>query len=398
MRKLIFSTFIFIMTISLFEFILEGEVQAQNIPQACLFDAVSIGQGPSIQEIKHPSNLQVIQRVDASADVKIELTVTDSTDCLWVNVIDLIAEEEIVPWQVLQVKSMSSNQSTEAILNLPEGGWYRLEIRAAKDMKLGAGKVVEYLGIGDVYVTAGQSNASFAGESPHSTQTGFVSFFDGNNWVFCQDPLISVDPAALGGSPWCHLGDFLYLSLDVPIAIVPLAWSGSSLSQWQEGAADSPIAPGYLHQRINERISSFGPNGIKAVLWHQGESELTLRTTVEDHANMLNTLIASTRNSAQFNIPWLISEASFAAPDSEIAPYICYDLPAGMDCSTYILIHRIRVLEGQRAVFQNDPYSYLGVQTDEIGAEYRYDGSHFNRTALEVVGAMWYSRIMSIFF
>ena len=97
MRKLIFSTFIFIMTISLFEFILEGEVQAQNIPQACLFDAVSIGQGPSIQEIKHPSNLQVIQRVDASADVKIELTVTDSTDCLWVNVIDLIAEEEIVP-------------------------------------------------------------------------------------------------------------------------------------------------------------------------------------------------------------------------------------------------------------------------------------------------------------
>ncbi len=106
------------------------------------------------------------------------------------------------------------------------GGWYRLEVRALRHGIVIGTSAVEHVGVGEVFVIAGQSNAANYGEELQHTQSGLVAAFSGANWQLAADP----EPGAGGkrGSFMPLFGDALAARFQVPIRYCRLWPSGST--------------------------------------------------------------------------------------------------------------------------------------------------------------------------
>jgi hypothetical protein len=247
-------------------------------------------------------------------------------------------------------------------------GWHRLEVRAldAGGGVVGAG-AVDPVGVGEVFVTAGQSNAANHGASPLAPVDERVSARGYDGWRRAADP----QPIATGtgGSPWSALGDLLVERFDVPIGLISVAWGGTSVAQWQPGAADA------LYLRLAWALGVAGPGGVRAVLWHQGESDAAAGTSAADYAARLETLIRASRADAGWGVPWLVARVGFLP-----------NLAPGTIAA---------VVEGQQRVIDGDPLTFEGPGTDDLlGAEWRYDQVHFTEAGLREHARRWAERII----
>ena len=161
-----------------------------------------------------------------------------------------------------------------------EAGWHALELRAldAGGEELGR-TTVRPIGVGEVFVTAGQSNSANHGQIPLSPADPRVSALGPDGWRRAADP----QPIATGagGSPWPPLGDRLAAALDVPIGFISVGWGGTRVDQWQPG--------GTLYPRLRDALDRLQPNGARAVLWHQGESDTLAGTDATEYAERLQT-------------------------------------------------------------------------------------------------------------
>src|SRR5262249_59329065 len=162
-------------------------------------------------------------------------------------------------------------------LRVAAGGWYRLELRAVQKGKTVAEWTVEKVGVGEVFVIAGQSNATNCGEERIRTTSGMVASFSGRGWQPANDPQPGVHDKTGGGSCWPPFGDALYAKYKVPIGIASTGHSGSSVREWQPGSV--------YFKWMMKRIGQFGSGGFRAVLWHQGESDV--RMTPDEYAKLL---------------------------------------------------------------------------------------------------------------
>src|SRR5581483_848800 len=97
-------------------------------------------------------------------------------------------------------------------------GWFRLDVRAVMGGKAVAQATVERVGVGEVFVVAGQSNAANHGAEKQITRTGRVAAFDGIRWQLANDP----QPGASGngGSFLPPFGDAIVDKFDVPVGLV----------------------------------------------------------------------------------------------------------------------------------------------------------------------------------
>jgi sialate O-acetylesterase len=138
------------------------------------------------------------------------------------------------------------------------------------------------VGVGDIYVIAGQSNAS--GRSPalysYSDPTLHAAMF-GNDyrWQELRDPVdsaagqvdvVSKDPGA-GGSVWPEVATQLLAAEGVPVAFVPCAHVSTPIARWRPD-----LSPGQhlytLYSSMARRTAAVGGR-IRAVLWWQGEKD-----------------------------------------------------------------------------------------------------------------------------
>ncbi len=97
------------------------------------------------------------------------------------------------PW--LPVTGSVSGRTVAGTIQAPAGGWWRLEVRVAAAGKTLSAGHVEHVGIGEVFVIAGQSNSANHGEERQQPQSGRVAAFDGQKWQLANDP----QPGASGG-------------------------------------------------------------------------------------------------------------------------------------------------------------------------------------------------------
>ena len=228
----------------------------------------------------------------------------------------------------------SGTAEFRAELNAPPGGWYRLEVRVRQEDTIAAETSVGHVGVGEIFVIAGQSNAANHGEERQQTKTGLVATFHEGKWQLAHDP----QPGASGdgGSFVPPFGDAIAERFKVPVGIIATGVGGTSVREWLPRGPRFPNPPtvtghvtqlpsgewesqGTLFANLVDRMKQPGPQGFRAVLWHQGESDANQddasRTLPgELYRKFLEQLIRDSRRAAGWDAPWFVAQASYHTP------------------------------------------------------------------------------------
>ncbi len=217
------------------------------------------------------------------------------------------------------------------------GGWYKLEVRASKNTVVIQTITVDRVGIGEVFVALGQSNASglplseLPGNNVLRANDDRVNAIDfSNSAVF--DPLpenlnfvhleAQVNIAPAGNTAWCYgeLGDKLAKKLNVPILFFNAGELSVSVINWRESAQGIPttnifgqIMPkGLPYTNLRNTLHYYGALlGVRSLLWLQGETDnYPNQLSATDYASNLQTLIDITRAQFSGNLSWMVARTS----------------------------------------------------------------------------------------
>jgi hypothetical protein len=239
------------------------------------------------------------------------------------------------PWQ-----SLTRNGETfTGLLDAPAGGWHRLEVRSVVEGAVVVEEAaVEKVGVGEVFVVAGQSNSANHGEERLAPATGRVVTLDPEGvWRVAADP----QPGASGdgGSFLPALGDRLEAEFDVPIGLVACGIGATSVREWLPPGSRFPAPPtltghvravdgagwesdGEAFAMLLRRMRQCGERGFRALLWHQGESDANQadasRTLTGDrYREYLTTVIQESRRRIGWEPPWFVAQVSYHVPGDE---------------------------------------------------------------------------------
>ncbi|HET6248733.1 MAG TPA: sialate O-acetylesterase, partial [Tepidisphaeraceae bacterium] len=253
-----------------------------------------------------PKPWQVFQRQTAFVGtVRVSGHVKEKADVVEIRISGKTVNEDLPDkWQPATLDP--STHLFNAELSTPAGGWYTVQIRAKSGDKEIAKSEITNVGVGEVFVIAGQSNSTNYGEKRLEPASGMASTFDGSTWRPAADPQPGVHDNSSGGSPWAPFADAMVEHYHVPIGIASTGHGGTSVNAW--------MPDGELFRHTMGRIEQLGPHGFRAVLWHQGESDAEQMPTDEYVAKMA-TIIAASRRSAGWAFPWFVAQATYHPKD-----------------------------------------------------------------------------------
>lgn len=162
---------------------------------------------------------------------------------------------------------------------IPAGGLYRIETRVwrnkAPDNRPMRGDYVHHVGVGDIWVIAGQSNSSGTGTGHvvDPPTLGIHQLGNDEQWKLAAHPLedatrsrhpITVHGVFQAHSPWLSFARRLHTETGHPIGLIPTALGGSPMARWQPGAD--------LFQNMQAMVRLAGGT-IRGIVWYQGESD-----------------------------------------------------------------------------------------------------------------------------
>jgi hypothetical protein len=219
----------------------------------------------------------------------------------------------------------------EGTVEVAAGGWYRLEVRATARGKAVAQATVERVGVGEVFVVAGQSNSANHGAEIQTTRTRRVAAFDGTRWQPANDP--QPGASGTGGSFLPPFGDAIAEKFSVPVGVVACGVGATSVREWLPKGVTFPNPPsleghvrklaegrwesrGDLYPSFRDRMKQLGPHGFRAVLWHQGESDANQKDPTRTlpgklYREYLERLIRDTRKEIGWEAPWFVALVSY---------------------------------------------------------------------------------------
>jgi len=187
-----------------------------------------------------------------------------------------------------------------------------VEVQALRGPGVVAHATVGHVGVGEVFVIAGQSNSTNCGQQKLKQKSGMVAAFGGSDWRPADDPQPGVHDKSSGGSCWPAFGDALYDKYRVPVGIASTGHQGSSVKQWQPG--------GELFKWMMGRIKQLGPHGFRAVLWHQGESDVG--TPSAEYVKLLTAVVKESKKQAGWDFPWFVAQVSYQSPSNRSSPTV----------------------------------------------------------------------------
>lgn len=247
-----------------------------------------------------------------------------------------------------------------------KGGWYTMDVRGLLNGKtVGSVSNINRVGVGEVFVIAGQSNAGGSGlfEANETAATddrvncaNFISprtyyadlpFFraDLSQFSIVEFSQLrktsAIGPTGLGPYYWGKVGDALAAKLNVPIMFFNAGWAGASVRVWRESAENPTIGAlsdfqfdasnnnrypvGYPYSNLNTVLRYYGINlGIRAVLWMEGETQNLLNLdaiaqgktppiTTENYLDNLRRLVRRSRQDLGNNkLAWVVARTSYS--------------------------------------------------------------------------------------
>ena len=268
-------------------------------------------------------------------------------------------------------------------------GWYRLDVRAKAGTTLLAETNVNRVGVGEVFVVAGQSNAYGGFERIPNTVDDRVSCVD-----FRQDDLteqllpIQFSHTSYGtnigpSQPphiWGPLGDRLAQRFNVPVLFLGAALGGTDSYQWQRSAAGIiGSTPGSsVYRRLGATLLHYiRRTGARAVLWHQGESDKFNGTSAQAYFDNIRYVIEKSRQQlGGASLPWVMSRASYIYGQGSPA-----------------------IISAQNRLINEVPNVFPGPETDNItGPENRPDEIHLIGPGFFRFIESWEQRLTTAFF
>lgn len=267
-------------------------------------------------------------------------------------------------WQNVPIVKMT--KSFTARIPVVPGGWYTVEFKALNAGKFVAQTSVKNVGVGEVFVGAGQSNSTNWGQERINQTSGMVSAFSGEFWQLANDPQPGTHDKSQGGSFWPAFGDAMYARYHVPIGVAVTGHGGTSVLQWQ------PDHPMGLFQWMMARINKLGPLGFRAVLWHQGETDATMPS--EQYFALMSNIIRQSTALANWQFPWFVAHVSYINPDLPMSPQ----------------------LRAAQSELWAKGIALKGPDTDLLTGDYRdYNGKgiHFSPKGLRAHGKMWAEKV-----
>ena len=316
--------------------------------------------------VRSPLDFQVVQR-DAHGRGDIRVSGRAMVDCDTVELMmagpDATGIATGHNWEPMALDPVT--RTFNEVVSFPAGGWYKVELHAKKDGKTVARASVPHVGVGEVFLIAGQSNSTNSGgEGKLDPESGMVATFSGSDWRIANDPQPGVHDQGTGGSPWPAFGDAMNAKFKVPIGIASTGHGGSSTNQWQPGSE--------FFNWMMTRARQLGPQGFRAVLWHQGESDVGM--TSDEYAAKLTAIIEASKREAGWEFPWVVAQVSYHSP------------AAPSHASTR---------EAQKWLWEQG-VALEGPDTDTLGGDHRDGGGqgiHFSPKGLKAHGRMWAEKV-----
>lgn len=208
--------------------------------------------------------------------------------------------ESVVPWTECEV--LDGGRWRVCFPHVPAGGLYRVETYMDYEgwdgLSCTRGDMVHNIGVGDVFVIAGQSNAAGRAKNPvaDDPELGVHVLRPSARWELATHPLGETTNAVHvgnyenhnpGHSPWLHFAKRLKRELGYPIGLVPCAYGGAPLRWW------NPEENGALFQNMLETLADYNLRP-KGVLWVQGEAE-GFENSADTYLSRFSAFVRATR-------------------------------------------------------------------------------------------------------
>lgn len=357
-------------------------------------EVINIEKQEIILTVNEFENYQVIQRDIGGTSKSVEIS--GIYDGINADVEAQITNEDnseiIIPW----TKLTRSEKEYSGNITLPQGGWYKLHIRAVNDNgtvkelnsqnKFGVGINILCIGQSNMVGTgalASNTSANTDGRTSYTVANDLAANFSNGSWKHLVDPY---DNNA--GSLVPSLANELTEKYNIPIGFVPAAASGAGLAVDPNNAWPNWITRNeddhYKYDSLNiygrsiTRAKNAG--GVELVIMNQGEHDVSMGTTKDVYESMLKQLHGYYKEDVYENIPLFICQLGASA--STISAYQGKD-----DIMTGIRIAQSNCDNG-KDFFLAATETDLSKNKDEI---------HYSVSSLDVIGERMANAIMYYF-
>lgn len=216
----------------------------------------------------------------------------------------------------------ADGKNWSATLEIPAGGPYSIytcmKEKETSDWSEWAspGDMVRHIGVGDLYLIAGQSNAVGYGKDfiEDAPELGVHMQCNNGDWDIASHPLSTRDTCHDLPTDGTHVtGHSMYLSfakalkrdLGYPIGLIPAALGGVALSRW------NPEENGDLYEFAMQRIGACGGK-IKGILWYQGCSDTGSVAVAYSYSQRFETMVKHFRKDLGAEVPVFTMQIAYA--------------------------------------------------------------------------------------
>lgn len=270
------------------------------------------------------SDWQIVQQRNGAATINFSGTWIVIKDAVKIGIVKVaplirvLSEEDnsqIIPWQdtASEPAEDSVTGSWSATLTLPAGGLYRIETGLrVTSVRPGLiwtfrGDTRLHVGVGDVFVIAGQSNAAGTGKDTayDPPELGVHLFRNRHKWDLAAHPFNestegasapNAERGVSGTSPYLSFGKQLKKISHYPVGLISTAMGGMPIKRWNPES-------GPLYQNMLEQTRTSG--GIAGVLWYQGCSN-ACDADVQNYKDKFYDVIQSFRRDLGYPVKFFV--------------------------------------------------------------------------------------------
>lgn len=343
--------------------------------------------------IGYPTNRTVLQRdKNNTATISIRGTYTQPVDRVEAQ-LRALNGGNTSNWMTIQTNPQGGLYSGQIDWN---GGWYEMEVRGWLGDKFVGSSTVSRLGIGEVFIVVGQSNAqgyfNYGAPGANDDRVNCINYYNSSSSFDLPTPEFShlnsdsyISPRGNSAWAWGRLGDHIVSRLGVPVLFYNAGWYSSASTNWREsingtayslysGEAFVPSGMPYGNLRLALQYY-ISISGLRGIIWQQGEADNFGNKSTSQYYNDLKTVIEQSRNETGRNISWVIARSSF-------------DNMHGSNPA---------IIKAQNDVIATVSNTFYGPETDQIQTP-RPDGAHFQDQGLYQLADVWNSSLNDDFF